>query len=90
VTFLAEAATAIPVAVAPAIEVLLLGVAGVVALPSDVGTLRKLAVPAAFGLSSTTGVIVGVLALEEVTGASRSSPRSGPRHCRIPSPRDCP
>jgi len=69
VTFLAEAATGIIIAVALAIEVLFLGVAGVVALPTDMGTPRKLAVPAAFGLLLTTGVTVGVLALEGVTGA---------------------
>jgi len=69
VTFLAEAATGIIIAVALAIEVLFLGVAGVVALPSDTSTPRKLAVPAAFGLLLTLGVTVGVLALEGVTGA---------------------
>jgi ZIP family zinc transporter len=69
VTFLTEAATGILIAVALAIEVLFLGVAGVVALPSGVGTLRKLAVPAAFGLLLTIGVTVGVLVLEGVTGA---------------------
>lgn len=69
VAFLAEAATGIIIAVALAIEVLFLGVAGVVALPTEMGTARKLAVPAAFGLLLTTGVTVGVLALEGVTGA---------------------
>jgi ZIP family zinc transporter len=69
VTFLTEAATGVLIAVALAIEVLFLGVAGVVALPSDVSTLRKLAVPAAFGLLLTTGVTVGVVALDGVTGA---------------------
>jgi ZIP family zinc transporter len=69
VTFLTEAATGILIAVALAIEVLFLGVAGVVALPSGVGTLRKLAVPATFGVLLTAGVVVGVLALEGVTGA---------------------
>ncbi len=69
VTFLTEAATGVLIAVALAIEVLFLGVTGVAALPSAVGTLRKLAVPAAFGLLLTTGVIVGVLALDGVTGA---------------------
>jgi ZIP family zinc transporter len=68
VTFLTSASTGIIIAVALAIEVLFLGVAGVVALPSGVGTLRKLAVPAAFGLLLTTGVVVGVLALDGVTG----------------------
>jgi ZIP family zinc transporter len=69
VTFLTEAATGILIAVALAIEVLFLGVAGVVALPSSVGTLRKLAVPAAFGLLLTVGVVAGVTLLEGVTGA---------------------
>jgi len=68
VTFLTAASTGIIIAVALAIEVLFLGVAGVVALPSNVGTLRKLAVPAAFGLLLTTGVVVGVLALDGVAG----------------------
>jgi ZIP family zinc transporter len=69
VTFLAEAATGVLIAVALAIEVLFLGVAGVVALPKGVGTLKKLAVPAAFGLLLTVGVTVGVLSLDGVTGA---------------------
>ncbi|EMA46026.1 ZIP family metal transporter [Halococcus saccharolyticus] len=69
VTFLTEAATGILIAVALAIEVLFLGVAGVVALPSGVSTLRKLAVPAAFGLLLTAGVTIGVLALDGVTGS---------------------
>lgn len=69
VTFLAEAATGIIIAVALAIEVLFLGVAAVVALPSNLGTLRKLAVPATFGLLLTIGVTVGTLALDGVTGA---------------------
>ena len=69
VTFLTEPSTGIIIAVALAIEVLFLGVAGVVALPEDMGTLRKLAVPASFGLFLTVGVTVGVLALEGVTGA---------------------
>ncbi|WP_181861635.1 ZIP family metal transporter [Haloplanus salinus] len=69
VTFLTEAATGVLIAVALAIEVLFLGVAGVVALPAGVGTLRKLAVPAAFGGLLTVGVTVGVLVLEGVTGA---------------------
>ena len=67
VTFLTETSTGIIIAVA--IEVLFLGVAGVVALPSGVGTGRKLAVPAVFGLLLTTGVVVGVLVLEGVSGA---------------------
>jgi ZIP family zinc transporter len=69
VTFLTEAATGILIAVALAIEVLFLGVAGVVALPSGVGTLRKLAVPATFGLLLTVGVTAGVVGLDGVTGA---------------------
>ena len=69
VTFLEEAATGIIIALALAIEVLFLGVAGVVALPDDVGTLQKLAVPAGFGVLLTTGVTIGVLALEGVSGA---------------------
>ena len=69
VTFLTEAATGVLIAVELAIEVLFLGVAGVVALPSGIGTLRKLAVPATFGVLLTTGVTVGVLALDGVTGA---------------------
>jgi ZIP family zinc transporter len=69
VTFLAEPSTGVIIAVALAIEVLFLGVAGVVALPEEMGTPRKLAVPAAFGLLLVTGVTVGVLALDGVTGA---------------------
>jgi ZIP family zinc transporter len=69
VTFLAEAATGVLIAVALAIEVLFLGVAGVVALPKGVGTLKKLAVPAAFGVLLTAGVTVGVLSLDGVSGA---------------------
>jgi len=69
VTFLDNPDTGVIVAVALAIEVLFLGVAGVVALPSDLGMARKLAVPAAFGLLLTSGVVGGVLALEGVTGA---------------------
>jgi ZIP family zinc transporter len=69
VTFLAEPSTGVIIAVALAIEVLFLGVAGVVALPEDMSTPRKLAVPAAFGLLLLTGVTVGVLALDGVTGA---------------------
>ena len=68
VTFLAEPSTGIIIAVALAIEVLFLGVAGVVALPDGMSTPRKLAVPAAFGLLLTTGVTVGILALDGVTG----------------------
>jgi ZIP family zinc transporter len=69
VTFLDNPDTGIIIAVALAIEVLFLGVAGVVALPQGVGTLRKLAVPATFGLLLAGGVTVGVLALDGVTGA---------------------
>mgnify|MGYP000016932776 FL=1 len=63
VTFLAEEATGIIIALALTIEVLFLGVAGVVALPTEMGKLRRLAVPASFGLLLTSGVTVGVLAL---------------------------
>jgi ZIP family zinc transporter len=69
VTFLREPSTGIIIAVALAIEVLFLGVAGVVALPSSVGTLRKLAVPATFGVLLAGGVTAGVLALEGVGDA---------------------
>jgi ZIP family zinc transporter len=69
VTFLDNPDTGVIIAVALAIEVLFLGVAGVVALPDGIGVLRKLAVPAAFGLLLASGVVVGVLALEGVTGA---------------------
>ena len=69
VTFLEEAATGIIIAIALSIEVLFLGVAGVVALPDEMGTLRKLAVPAGFGTLLTVGVTVGVLVLEGVSGA---------------------
>jgi len=55
--------------VALAIEVLFLGVAGVVALPQDLGVVRKLAVPAGFGLLLVSGVLGGVIVLEGVTGA---------------------
>ncbi|WP_436902425.1 ZIP family metal transporter [Halovenus halobia] len=61
VAFLAEPDTGVIIAIALAIEVLFLGVAGVVALPTEMGALRKLVVPAAFGLLLTTGVTVGVL-----------------------------
>jgi ZIP family zinc transporter len=69
VTFLDNPDTGVIIAVALAIEVLFLGVAGVVALPDGMGMARKLAVPAAFGLLLAGGVTVGVLALEGVTGA---------------------
>jgi ZIP family zinc transporter len=68
VAFVAEPDTGVIIAIALAIEVLFLGVAGVVALPTDMGIARKLAVPAAFGLLLTTGVTLGVLALGTVTG----------------------
>jgi ZIP family zinc transporter len=68
-TFLRESATGIIIAVALSIEVLFLGVAGVVALPSAVSRLRKLAVPATFGVLLTAGVVAGVLLLDGVTGA---------------------
>ncbi|MXR40710.1 hypothetical protein GRX01_05040 [Halobaculum sp. WSA2] len=69
VTFLNNPDTGAIIAVALAIEVLFLGVAGVVALPNDLGVARKLAVPAVFGLLLTVGVTGGVLALDGVTGA---------------------
>ena len=69
VTFLDNPDTGIIIAVALAIEVLFLGVAGVVALPQDLGMGGKLAVPATFGLLLATGVTVGVLTLNGVTGA---------------------
>jgi ZIP family zinc transporter len=69
VTFLDNPDTGVIIAVALSIEVLFLGVAGVVALPQELGMARKLAVPAAFGLLLTTGVTGGVLALGGVTGA---------------------
>jgi ZIP family zinc transporter len=68
VTFLAEAATGVIIAVALSIEVLFLGVAGVVALPEEMGTARKLAVPAAFGTLLTLGVVAGVVGLDGVSG----------------------
>jgi len=69
VSFLAQAATGILIAVALAIEILFLAVAGVIALPEKTGTLEKLAVPTGFAALLVLGVIVGVLALEGVTGA---------------------
>lgn len=68
VTFLAEAATGILIVVALAIEVLFLGVTGVIALPTEMGILKKLAVPAGFGGLLLLGVTAGVLALEGMTG----------------------
>ncbi len=64
VTFIEAADTGIIIAIALAIEVLFLGVAVVVALPSEMGALRRLAVPAGFGVLLVTGVTVGVIALE--------------------------
>ncbi|UIO99098.1 hypothetical protein Hbl1158_11210 [Halobaculum sp. CBA1158] len=69
VTFLDNPDTGVIIAVALAIEVLFLGVAGVVALPADMGVVKKLAVPLTFGLLLTAGVTGGVLALDGVTGA---------------------
>jgi ZIP family zinc transporter len=69
VTFLDNPDTGVIIAVALAIEVLFLGVAGVVALPRELGMARKLAVPTVFGLLLAAGVTGGVLALEGVTGA---------------------
>jgi ZIP family zinc transporter len=69
VTFLDNPDTGVIIAVALAIEVLFLGVAGVVALPADLSTVRKLSVPAVFGLLLSTGVVAGVLLLEGVSGA---------------------
>jgi ZIP family zinc transporter len=69
VTFLDNPDTGVIIAVALAIEVLFLGVAGVVALPQGMSFAKKMAVPTAFGLLLTAGVTGGVLALEGVTGA---------------------
>jgi ZIP family zinc transporter len=69
VTFLDNPDTGVIIAVALAIEVLFLGVAGVVALPQDTSVVKQLAVPTAFGLLLATGVTGGVLALDGVTGA---------------------
>lgn len=68
VSFINNPDTGVIIAVALAIEVLFLGVAGVVALPGSMSTLRRLAVPAGFGVLLTTGVVVGVLGLEGVSG----------------------
>lgn len=68
VTFLAEAATGVLIAVALAIEVLFLGVTGVIALPEETSTPKKLAVPSAFGILLVIGVTTGVLAFDGVTG----------------------
>jgi ZIP family zinc transporter len=69
VTFLDNPDTGVIIAVALAIEVLFLGVAGVIALPREMGVVKKLAVPAVFGLLLASGVTGGVLALDGVTGA---------------------
>jgi ZIP family zinc transporter len=69
VTFLDNPDTGVIIAVALSIEVLFLGVAGVVALPRDTAIVKKLAVPTAFGLLLVAGVTGGVLALDGVTGA---------------------
>jgi len=69
VTFLDNPDTGVIIAVALAIEVLFLGVAGVIALPRDIGVVMKLAVPTVFGLLLASGVTGGVLALDGVTGA---------------------
>ncbi|WP_433634355.1 ZIP family metal transporter [Halomicrococcus sp. NG-SE-24] len=70
VTFLTEAATGILIAVALAIEILFLGVAGVIALPSGMAALKKLAVPVGFSGLLLTGVITGVLVFDGVTGVA--------------------
>ncbi|RNJ22062.1 ZIP family metal transporter [Halosegnis longus] len=69
VSFLDNPDTGIIIAIALAIEVLFLGVAGVIALPQDMGAVQKLAVPTIFGLLLVSGVTGGVLALDGVTGA---------------------
>ncbi|MBX0324386.1 hypothetical protein EGH21_15250 [Halomicroarcula sp. F13] len=69
VTFLDNPDTGVIIAVALAIEVLFLGVAGVIALPQDMGMVQKLSVPTVFGLLLASGVTGGVLALDGVTGA---------------------
>jgi ZIP family zinc transporter len=69
VTFLDNPDTGVIIAVALAIEVLFLGVAGVIALPRDMGVVQKLAVPTVFGLLLASGVTGGVLVLDGVTGA---------------------
>jgi ZIP family zinc transporter len=69
VTFLDNPDTGVIIAVALAIEVLFLGVAGVVALPRELGIVQKLAVPTVFGLLLVSGVTGGVLTLDGVTGA---------------------
>jgi ZIP family zinc transporter len=69
VTFLDNPDTGVIIAVALAIEVLFLGVAGVIALPREMGVAQKLAVPTVFGLLLAAGVTGGVLVLDGVTGA---------------------
>ena len=69
VTFLTESATGVIIAIALTIEILFLGVTGVIALPEDASVRRKLAVPAVFGTLLTVGVVVGVVALQGVSGA---------------------
>ena len=70
VTFIEETATGIIIALALTIEVLFLGVAAVVALPEKMGKLRKIAVPAMFGVLLIVGVTVGVLTLESAAQAT--------------------
>lgn len=70
VTFIEETATGIIIALALTIEVLFLGVAAVVALPASMSSLRKIAVPAAFGTLLTLGVTVGVLTLQGAAGTT--------------------
>jgi ZIP family zinc transporter len=70
VTFIEETATGVIIALALTIEVLFLGVAAVVALPEKMGALRKIAVPATFGVLLTVGVTVGVLTLESAAQAT--------------------
>lgn len=68
VTFLTEASTGILIALALSIEVLFLGVTGVIALPDATSTVKKLAVPAAFGVLLISGVTIGILVFDGVTG----------------------
>ena len=70
VTFIEETATGIIIALALTIEVLFLGVAAVVALPGKMGKIRKIAVPAMFGVLLIVGVTVGVLTLESAAQAT--------------------
>lgn len=73
VTFIEGAATGVIIALALTIEVLFLGVAAVVALPEEMGNLRKVAVPATFGALLTVGVTIGVLTLEGAAEATITS-----------------